>query len=93
MSPKVTFVIPCYNLAHFLQTCVNSILAQTYGEFEILIMDDCSPDSTPEVIRCFDDPRIRYVRNAVNLGHLANYNKGIELARGKRFFLVIGRVN
>jgi glycosyltransferase involved in cell wall biosynthesis len=49
MDPKVSFLVPCYKLAHFLGDCVNSILAQTYGDFEVLIMDDCSPDNTPEV--------------------------------------------
>src|SRR5215471_15701082 len=88
MEPKVSFVIPCYNLAHFLADCVNSILSQTYGDFEILIMDDCSPDNTPEVAAEFEDPRVIYIRNEQNLGHLRNYNKGIELSRGKYVWLI-----
>src|SRR5215813_7715276 len=88
MEPKVSFVIPCYNLAHFLADCVNSILSQTYGDFEVLIMDDCSPDNTPEVAAEFEDPRVTYIRNEPNLGHLRNYNKGIELSRGKYVWLI-----
>jgi len=88
LSPKVTFVIPCYKLARLLPDCVNSILAQTYKDFEILIMDDCSPDETPQVAASFTDPRVKYMRNATNLRHLNNYNKGIELARGEYVWLI-----
>src|SRR6478672_7594179 len=59
---KVSFVVPCYRLAHLLGECVDSILAQSYGDFEVLIMDDCSPDATPEVAASFSDPRVRHVR-------------------------------
>jgi len=88
MDPKVSFVVPCYKLAHFLGACVNSILAQTYGDFEALIMDDCSPDNTPEVAAEFKDPRVIYIRNEINLGNIRNYNKGIELARGRYVWLI-----
>jgi glycosyltransferase involved in cell wall biosynthesis len=88
VGPKVTFIVPCYNLAHLLPECVNSILSQTYEDFEVLIMDDCSPDSTPEVAQSFKDPRIKYIRNETNLKHLANYNRGIGLARGKYIWLI-----
>ena len=85
---KVSFVVPCYRLAHLLGECVDSILAQSYGDFEVLIMDDCSPDATPEVAASFTDPRVRHVRNETNLGHLANYNKGIELSKGEYVWLI-----
>jgi len=86
--PKVTFVVPCFKLAHFLGECVNSILCQTYGNFEVLIMDDCSPDDTESVARAFSDPRVKYIRNETNLGNLRNYNKGIQLARGEYVWLI-----
>ena len=88
MSPKVTFVVPCYQLAHFLPDCIDSILSQTYQDFEILILDDFSLDNTPEVASSYQDPRVRYVRNECNMGHLRNYNKGIGLARGKYIWLI-----
>src|SRR4029450_6107677 len=88
VTPDVTFVIPCYNLAHLLPECIGSILSQSYGNFEILIMDDCSPDDTPRVAQSFGDDRIRYIRNDPNLGHLRNYNKGIDLARGRYVWLI-----
>src|SRR6185437_6795665 len=88
MDPKVSFVVPCYKLAHLLRECVNSILSQTYKDFEVLIMDDCSPDTTAEVAASFNDSRVQHVRNQANLGHIANYNKGIGLSRGKYVWLI-----
>ena len=86
--PTVSFVVPCYKLAHLLSECVDSILCQTFGDFEVLIMDDCSPDNTEEVARSFQDPRVTYVRNDENVGHLRNYNKGIGMSRGKYIWLI-----
>jgi glycosyltransferase involved in cell wall biosynthesis len=88
MDPKVTFVVPCYKLAHLLSECVNSILDQTYTDFELLIMDDCSPDNTPEIAASFADSRVKHIRNPSNLGHLQNYNKGIATARGEYVWLI-----
>lgn len=87
-QPEVSFIVPCYRLGHLLAECVQSILCQTYASFEIIIMDDCSPDDTPTVAQTLTDERIRYVRNAENLGHLANYNKGVTLSRGKYVWLI-----
>jgi glycosyltransferase involved in cell wall biosynthesis len=88
VEPLVTFVVPCYKLAHLLPECVNSILKQDYENFEVLIMDNCSPDRTPEVAQSFNDPRIQHIRNESNLGHIRNYNKGMTLARGKYVWLL-----
>jgi glycosyltransferase involved in cell wall biosynthesis len=88
VSPLVSFVVPCYSLAHLLSECVSSILAQSFSDFEILIMDNCSPDNTPEVAQSFHDPRVQHIRNPVNLGHIRNFNKGIAMARGKYVWLV-----
>jgi glycosyltransferase involved in cell wall biosynthesis len=86
----VTFIVPCYKLAHLLPECLDSILAQTYSDFEILVMDDCSPDNTAEVAKAYEaaDPRVKHVRNDPNLGHLRNYNKGIGLAQGRYVWLI-----
>src|SRR5215510_13771600 len=88
MKKDVSFIIPCYKLAHLLSECVSSILLQTYENFEVLIMDDCSPDQTPEIAQSFHDPRVKHVRNERNLGHHRNYNKGIQLACGKYIWLI-----
>jgi glycosyltransferase involved in cell wall biosynthesis len=87
-NPTVSFIVPCYGLGHLLAECVTSILSQDYSDFEILIMDDCSPDNTPEVARSFADTRVVHVRNQPNLGHLRNYNKGIRMARGEYIWLI-----
>lgn len=89
-TPKVTFIVPCYNLAHLLPICVESIMQQTYEDYEVLIMDDCSPDHTPEVAQALvqGDRRVKHVRNSPNLGHLANYNKAINLAQGEYVWLI-----
>jgi GT2 family glycosyltransferase len=88
MAPRVSFIVPCFRLAHLLPECIESILAQSFGDLEVLIMDDCSPDNTPEVARGFGDSRVIHVRNESNLGHLRNYNKGISLARGEYIWLI-----
>ena len=88
MDPLVTFVVPCYKLAHLLPQCVNSILEQDFKDFEVLIMDNCSPDQTPQVAQSFRDPRVRHIRNESNLGHIRNFNKGITLAAGKYVWIV-----
>jgi glycosyltransferase involved in cell wall biosynthesis len=87
-SPHVTFVVPTYNLARFLPECLESIFAQTFEDFEVLVMDDCSPDAERDVVRLFDDPRLRYVRHPENVGHLRNYNEGIRLANGRYLWLI-----
>jgi glycosyltransferase involved in cell wall biosynthesis len=87
-NPTVSFVVPCYKLAHLLPECVNSILGQTYRELEVLIMDDCSPDNTAEVARSFSDSRVRHIRNDPNLGHLRNYNTGMGMCHGKYIWLI-----
>jgi len=51
-------------------------------------MDNCSPDNTPEVAASFNDPRVKHIRNEVNLGHVRNFNKGITMSRGKYVWLV-----
>jgi glycosyltransferase involved in cell wall biosynthesis len=86
--PSVSFVIPCFKLGHLLLECINSILSQSFRDFEVLIMDDCSPDNTEEIAALIHDSRVRYIRNESNLGHLKNYNKGIQMASGKYVWLI-----
>jgi glycosyltransferase involved in cell wall biosynthesis len=87
-GPLVSFVVPCYRLASFLPECIGSIISQTFEDFEILIMDDCSPDNTEEVAKTFTDSRVIHIKNEKNLGALPNYNKGIRLSRGKYVWLI-----
>ena len=91
-SSLVSFVVPCYRLAHYLAECVGSILSQTYPHIEIIVLDDQSPDDTEAVARgimvAHSDRRISYIRNPENLGNIRNYNKGIGLASGKYVWIL-----
>jgi len=84
----ISFIVPCYKYGHFLCECVSSILRQSYPHFEVLIMDDHSPDNTPEVAGAFDDSRVIHVRNEQNLGLTASLKKGLELAQGKFVWII-----
>ena len=79
-APKVSVIIPTYNRAALLPRAVNSVLAQTCQDFELLLVDDCSADDTPQVIAAFADPRIRAFRHDVNRGLSAALNTGIANA-------------
>lgn len=82
-SPKVTVFIPVYNREQYVGEAIESILAQTFSDFEILVVDDGSTDHSLDKIRFFSDPRIRIVCNEENLGIPKTRNKGVELARGQ----------
>ncbi len=82
-NPKVTVFIPVYNREHYVGDAIESILAQTFSDFEILLVDDGSTDSGVDKIRAFSDPRIRLVCNKNNLGIPKTRNRGVELARGQ----------
>lgn len=81
-SPLVSVLLPVYNCAPFLGEAINSVLAQTFGDFELLIIDDGSTDNSANIIRSYVDERIRLISNDRNLGLIASLNKGIDLARG-----------
>jgi glycosyltransferase involved in cell wall biosynthesis len=83
--PKVSVVVPNYNYGRFLQRRLGSILDQSYGDFELIYLDDCSTDDSDLVLEGFlGDPRIRVVRNEHNSGNaFAQFNKGVRLAHGE----------
>lgn len=84
MNPLVSFVVPTYNAAPFLAACLDSIFAQTAtNDFEIILVNDASPDDTDAVARRYTDARLTYVRHEKNCGHVVTINKGFALARGK----------
>lgn len=80
--PEVSVLMPVYNAEKHLFKAVESILNQTFSDFEFLILDDCSTDSSPAVLDRYDDPRIVRHRNEHNLGITLTLNRGLELARG-----------
>ena len=88
-TPRVSIGIPVYNGERYLAEAVQTLLDQTYTDFELLISDNASSDATEAICRGFaeKDPRIRYIRNSENLGATANHNRLIEEARGEFFKL------
>ncbi|MFO7763174.1 MAG: glycosyltransferase family A protein [Wenzhouxiangellaceae bacterium] len=87
-KPKVTVFIPVHNREDYICVAVNSILAQTFEDFELLVVDDGSTDRTVEVLESYSDPRLRVARNPRNLGIPATRNHGLELARGEYIALL-----
>ncbi|GAB3680128.1 glycosyltransferase family 2 protein [Salinisphaera aquimarina] len=81
--PKVTVLIPVYNRVRFIGDAIDSVLAQTFDDFELLLVDDGSTDGSQDTIRAHADPRIRLIENPRNLGIAATRNRGIEAARGE----------
>ncbi|MDJ0658529.1 MAG: glycosyltransferase family 2 protein [Crocosphaera sp.] len=82
---KVSVCIPTYNRSHYLTYAVNSVLKQTYSDFELIICDDGSPDNTPDVVAGFKDSRIRYLRHEKNIGRSRNMRSGFEASQGDYF--------
>lgn len=78
----VSIVLPTYKRAHLLPLAIKSVLAQTYPDWELVVLSDNSPDNTEEVVKSFDDPRIRYFRNDPNLRLPRTLNRGFSLAQG-----------
>jgi glycosyltransferase involved in cell wall biosynthesis len=82
--PRVSFVVPTHNYAHFVDEAVLSLLGQTFTGLEVIIIDDASTDDTPAVLRQFaSDGRVRLIRHQRNIGHIRTYNEGLALARGE----------
>ena len=75
--------MPVYNGATYLNEAIDSILNQTFNNFEFIIIDDASTDDYVKIIKSYDDPRIKLIVNKKNIGQSATLNKGLELARGK----------
>lgn len=82
-SPFVSVVIPTYNRAHLISRALQSVLCQTFSDYEIVVVDDGSTDHTLEVIKAFQDTRIEYVRLERNRGPSLARNVGIQAARGE----------
>src|SRR4026207_76576 len=81
--PRVTVLMPVYNGADYLRQGIDSILRQTCRDFELLVVNDGSTDSSREVLRGYGDPRLIVVENERNLGLVTSLNRGLELARGE----------
>lgn len=79
----VSIIMPCYNAADYIKASIDSVVAQTYRNWELIIVDDCSTDISPEIIRQQTDSRIRMIENSANCGAAVSRNKAIEAAAGR----------
>lgn len=79
----VSIIMPSYNTAAYIKESIQSVLNQTYTNWELLIVDDCSTDSTDEVLETIKDSRIRYFKNDKNSGAAVSRNKALREARGQ----------
>src|ERR1043165_285078 len=82
-NPTISVVMPVYNGENYLRSAIESVLSQTFQDFEVIVVDDGSKDSTPAIAQSYAD-RVRYVRQE-NAGVAAAVNHGISLARGRYF--------
>src|SRR6266705_845891 len=81
--PKVTVLMAVYNAENYLRQAIESILSQSFEEFELLINDDGSTDHSAEIIQSFRDSRIRAIQNPINQGEERVRNQCLQIARGE----------
>jgi len=83
MNPRVSVCIPTYNTARYLAEAIDSVLAQDFTDYELIICDNASTDATPEICARYTDPRVRYVRFEELTNQAGNFNRCIEEAKGE----------
>lgn len=83
MRPRVTVLMPVHNGARFLNDAMRSIFRQSFQEYEFLIVDDCSTDTTVEIIQSFKDPRVRLLRSNTRLRFAGALNLGLDASKGE----------
>ncbi len=81
--PEISVIMPAYNAAQYVAPAIQSILAQSFEDFELIIIDDCSTDNTASIIETFADKRIITIGNEQNKGNYRSRNMGIRKSRGK----------
>ncbi len=83
LPPQISILMPAYNAGKYLQEAIDSMLNQTFTDFELFLLDDCSTDNTEEIVKMYSDKRIQYIRQDNNIGLANNLNVGLKLAKGK----------
>ena len=83
MNGLVSIVMPSYNTGKYIEESIKSVLAQTYDNWELLIVDDCSTDDTDQVVAQFKDSRIHYFKNEKNSGAAISRNRALREAKGR----------
>lgn len=88
MKPLVSVIMPSYNSENYIDEAIESVLEQTYENWELIIIDDASTDRSTEIIKTYKDKRIRLLCNEINKGISESTNKGIKKSRGKYIALL-----
>lgn len=83
MDELISIVVPVYNAEKYIRMTIDSVLNQTEGNFELILVDDCSTDSSADIIAKITDERVRYVKQPENCGAWAARNRGTKEARGR----------
>lgn len=83
MEGLVSIIMPSFNTANYIKESIDSVLAQTYSNWELIIVDDCSTDNTEEVVAEYKDERIKFYKNPVNSGAALTRNYALREAKGK----------
>ena len=81
--PLVSVIMPAYNAEKYIAEAIESVIAQTYTNWELIVVDDCSTDNTEKIVRGFNDCRIVIIKNDRNSGPAVSRNKAIERAKGE----------
>ena len=84
---KIDIIIPTYNRANYLKIAIESVLNQTYKDYHIYILDNCSTDKTSEVIELFKSERVTYIKNITNIGFVGNLNKALQIGSSEFFHI------
>jgi len=88
-TPTISVIVPMYNVEKYLKTCITSILNQTFADFELILVDDCSTDNTLEIAKSFSDSRIKILQTEKNSGSPGlSRNIGIDAAHGEFLYFV-----
>lgn len=83
MNDLVSIIMPSYKTARYISDSIESVIAQTYKNWELIIIDDCSPDNSNEIIESYHEPRIRLLKNDKNSGAALSRNYGLREAKGR----------
>ncbi len=83
MVPELSVIIPVYNSAEYISEAIESILNQSYQNFELVIINDGSGDNSGSIIKSFSDSRIKYFENEGNRGLVYSLNRGMEESKGR----------
>ena len=84
MSIMFSIIVPMYNVEKYIEECIQSVVNQTYSNWELIIVDDCSTDNTDEVVNQYlTDERIHYIKNDTNSGAAVSRNRALREAKGK----------